>query len=190
MCLHAHKATQPGRAHALIRELRLCAFELGWWFAGQHTCKHTRYQVLIYSNEAGRITRGWSRGAGLVCWRVRARVCVCMCRGAPSSPSSLPLFSPPRLFFSRLQMRPFAWLRRRKAAEMKEEGNGDEKRKRAGGRAGRTTVRFRGRQKARRQKHTVPGRCQRFQDGCRRRLSSTGPAQSPPPRHRVVLRHG
>lgn len=70
--------------------------------------------------------------------------------------------------------------------EMKEEGNGDEKRRRVGreGKGGwGVGVRGNGavlsRQNARRQKHTVPGRYQRFQDGCRRRLSSAGPTQSP-----------
>lgn len=99
--------------------VRVCSSVL---FLHESTCVcTTRHQgVLIYSNEPGRITRGWGegrrrcvQGGTFFGWRFIS-----------------PFLSPPHTcFFSHLQMRLFAWLRRREARETEEKDDETEKEK-------------------------------------------------------------
>lgn len=65
--LHGGKAQprQSGRARVdlAVASVQACTRVAFEW---RRTHKYNRYQVLIYSNEPGRITRGRSGGAGLV----------------------------------------------------------------------------------------------------------------------------
>lgn len=92
---------------------RVCTMCVFFFFCmREYMHVHMRHQaVLIYSNELGRITRGWDEGRRWCVFRGGTFFCW-------GSSLHFSLF-PPRLFFWHLQMRLFARLRRRKAREIK-----------------------------------------------------------------------
>lgn len=95
-------------------------------------------------------------------------VCVCTREGLRFIS---PLLSfPSSLVFLHLQMRLFAWLRRRKGTEMEEEVHGSEK-EQVGEKKNSGTANVNGEADGmpadKKKKHIVPGRYHHFQDGCR-----------------------
>lgn len=98
-------------------------------------------------------------------------VCVYVCTREGLRFISPLLSFPSSLVFLHLQMRLFAWLRRRNGTEMEEEVHGSEKEQVREKKFRDSECEWRGRRNACRQKktknHIVPGRYHHFQDGCR-----------------------